>query len=267
MQPQQIPVQAERRIVTGGEYVAQLDLLESDRRARAAFRQLVLEIARPGASLLDFGCGPGLDACFYAEHDFAVRAYDVDPQMCEYFRVNCRALLAAGRMRLEEGRYQEFLARHRYGTGSVDLVTSNFAPLNLIDDLHELFATLHALTAPDGRILASVLSPYFLGDLRYRWWWRNLPRLVHSGRYAVPGAQAAIVRRCLADFVTQSAPYFTLEAVFRGLPGPHLRRPVRTTRHLPGRATWLGLSTCRYMFLLFARREAAELSGEALQRR
>jgi SAM-dependent methyltransferase len=267
MQLRQLRVPAEQRVVTGAEYLAQLDLLESDRRARAAFRQLVLEIARPGASLLDFGCGPGLDASFYAAHGFAVGAYDVDPEMCEYFRRNCRALIAAGRVRLEEGRYAEFLARHRPDTGSVDLVTSNFAPLNLIEDLHELFATLHALTAPDGRILASVLSPYYLGDLRYRWWWRNLPRLVHSGRYAVPGAQAAIVRRRLADFVVQSAPYFTLEAVFRGLPGPHLRAPPRSGRQLPGRAAWLGLSTCRYMFLLFARCGTAELGGEVLRRR
>ena len=133
------------------------------------------------------------------------------------------------------------------------------------DDLRPLFAKFHRLTSPDGKVLASVLSPFFRGDLKYRWWWRNLPRLARSGRYGVPGAQASIVRRRLADLIAQSAPYFTLERVFRGLPGPHLRHPPGRVGRLPGRAAWLGLSTCRFMFVLFARREAAGLSGGALR--
>jgi hypothetical protein len=65
------------------------------------------------------------------------------------------------------------LARAWPVSRGADLVTSNFAPLNLIDALPELFAKFHALTAPNGRVLASVLSPNFLGDLKYRWWWQN----------------------------------------------------------------------------------------------
>jgi len=47
------------------------------------------------------------------------------------------------------------------GVRGVDLITSNFAPLNLIEDLPELFEKFHALTGPGGRVLASVLSPVF----------------------------------------------------------------------------------------------------------
>ena len=54
-------------IVTGAAYVEALTSLESDQRARAAFQDLVLRIARPGAALFDFGAGPGLDARLYAE--------------------------------------------------------------------------------------------------------------------------------------------------------------------------------------------------------
>lgn len=252
--------QDEQRIVTGSEYVEQITRRESDRQARTAFRELVLRLAPPGATLFDFGCGTGLDTCFYAERGFTVRAYDADRSMCEFFRSHCRSAIESGRVSLEEGSYREFLGRHRSSAGAdVQLVTSNFAPLNLIEDLHELFAAFHSLTAPDGRVVASVLSPYFLGDLRYGWWWQGLPQLLRSGRYAVPGSQAPIVRRRLADFAAQSAPYFRLQGVFRGLPGSHLRNPrVRLSAH-PGRARWLGLGGCRFMFLVFARQDGKRL--------
>ncbi len=243
------------RIVTGAEYVEQITARASDRRARAAFHDLVLELALPGATLFDFGAGTGMDARFYAERGFAVRAYDVDPAMCEHFMAHCRQLMAEGRVTLESGPYREFLARPGLDGGrGVDLITANFAPLNLIENLQELFAKFHALTAPDGKVLASVLSPYFLGDLRYGWWWRNLPSLVQAGRFSVPGAQAPIVRRRLADFAAQSTPYFTLHSAYRGLPavGGRAARGIEVSGG--ARGAWLRLTTCRFMFLLFTRR-------------
>jgi SAM-dependent methyltransferase len=243
------------RIVTGAEYVAQITARESDRRARAAFRDLVLRIAPAGATLFEFGAGTGMDARFYAERGFSVWAYDVDPQMCEFFTAHCREQMATGRVALETGLYRNFLARPRPGDGRrVDLVTANFAPLNLIDNLQELFAKFHALTAPGGKVLASVLSPYFLGDARYRWWWRNLPSLAREGRFAVAGSQAPIVRRRLADFAAQSTPYFKLERVFRGLPARRARPAEGIAVGGGTRGAWLRLTTCRFMFLLFARR-------------
>jgi hypothetical protein len=101
-------------------------------------------------------------------------------------------------------------------------------------------------------VLASVLSPYFLGDLKYRWWWRNLPRLVRDGRFSVPGSQALIVRRRLADFAAQSAPHFRLERVFRGLP-TYSARPAEAGAGNRTRGAWLRVTTCRYMFLLFGK--------------
>ena len=148
-----------RRLVTGAQYVAQLTARESDRRARAAFRGLVLRIAQPGATLFDFGCGPGMDARFYAERGFQVQAYDVDPEQCNYFASECHDLIETRRVTLERGSYEAFLERDRSG-GAVDLVTANFAPLNLIEDLHELFAAFHELTAPGGSVSSTcVFSP------------------------------------------------------------------------------------------------------------
>jgi len=250
------PETISRHLVTGSQYVAQLTARESDRRARAAFRGLVLRIAQPGATLFDFGCDLGIDARFYAERGFLVHAYDIDREQCDSYATHCHDPVGAGRVTLERGSYEEFLARDRAGD-AVDLVTANFGALDLSDDLHELFAAFHELTAPGGRMLANVRNPYFVGHLRHRWWWRNLPALARAGRFSVPGAQAPIGRRRLADFATQSFPYFALENVFPGLTA----RRVREADGLPvgagTRGAWLRLAACRFMFLLFTRRQTS----------
>jgi SAM-dependent methyltransferase len=245
-------------IQAGADYVEAITALQSDRRARSAYQDLVLRIASPGAALFDFGAGPGIDARFYAERGFTVRAYDVDPKMCEYFSIHCREFIEAGQVALDGGTYRDFLARNTVGDGRpVELVTSNFAPLNLIEDLRDLFATFHALTGPTGKVLASVLNPYFIGDLKYGWWWRNSLRLWRDGHFSVQGVQAPIVRRRLADFAGQCAPHFELKRVFPGLPAyrwPHANGVdvSRGARH-----AWLRLTTCRFMFLLFEKRNSS----------
>jgi SAM-dependent methyltransferase len=256
------PAGASRVVVTGADYVKQITALNSDRRARAAFQSLVLRVAPPGAALFDFGAGTGMDARFYAEKGFTVAAYDVDSQMCEFFATHCRDLIDAGRVTLESGDYREFLARNSAGVGGgIDLVTSNFAPLNLIEDLQELFAMFHAVTAPDGRVLASVLNPYFVGDLRYGWWWRNLLRLWRDGHYSVQGAQAPIVRRRLADFAAQSAPYFMLKRVFRGLPSSTERDAAGMVVSGGTRGAEFQVGACQFMFLLFEKRHLGADDG------
>jgi hypothetical protein len=236
---------------TGASYVEAISATPSDRQARAAFQDLVLRIARPGATLFDFGAGPGLDARVYAEHGLRVGAYDVDPGMCDYFSVHCREYIQSGQVALHTGPYREFLAAETPGdTPGVDLVTSNFAPLNLIEDLPSLFVKFHALTAPSGKVLASVLSPYFVADLQYRWWWLNCVRLWRCGHFSVPGARGPVVRRRLADFAAQSAPYFALKRVFPGLP-LYEAQPAGIDVNRHGSRAWLRLTTCRFMFLLF----------------
>jgi SAM-dependent methyltransferase len=241
---------------SGARYVEAITVLESDRRARSAFQDLVLKIAPPGAALFDFGAGPGIDARFYAERGFTVGAYDVDPGMCEYFSDQCRDFIRTGKIALHTGNYRDFLARKSIEDGPrVELVTSNFAPLNLIGDLQDLFAAFHALTGPQGKVLASVLCPYYIGDLKYRWWWRNSLRLWRDGHFSVPGDQAPIVRRRLADFAAQSAPYFALKRVFPGLP-PHRGQGANGVDVSRGcRHAWLRLTTCQFMFLLFEKRD------------
>ena len=250
------------RLVVGAEYDRAITALESDRRARSAFQDLVLKIAQPGAVLFDFGAGTGIDARFYAEHGFTVGAYEVDPGMCEHFAIGCRGLIEAGRITLDTGSYPQFLACTTLNSGrGVDLITSNFAPLNLIADLTGLFEKFHVLTMPDGKVFVSVLNPYFIGDMKYKWWWRNALRLWRVGHFSVAGAQAPIIRRRLADFARQSAPHFALTRVFPGLPSYRAQHDNGVDAGGGGRCPWLRVVTCRFMFLLFEKRDICTEGG------
>lgn len=213
--------------VTGAEYLAAMTARASDRRARATFQSLALDAAGSQATVFDFGAGPGVDARFYAEQGLRVAAYDIDPGMSAFFNDYCQDLIRDGRIELHTGSYQDLLACPTAWRGRFDLITANFAPLNLITDLRELFVCFASMTRPGGGVLASVLNPYFLGDLRYGWWWGNAYRLLRHGHYSLPGTQGMIVRRSLADFSRQCAPHFVLQEAC------------------------LRLIACRFMFLLF----------------
>lgn len=235
--------------VTGSEYVRHITRHESDIRARAAFRALIQAVAPPGAALFDFGAGTGMDARFFAERGFSVDAYDVDRKMCEYFAADCRDLIAAGRVRLEEGSYEDFLRRDRGADRPpIDFVVSNFAPLNLVLDLPALFEKFGRITAPGARLLVSVLSPYFIAEMGRAWWWRRLPALWRRGRFYTVGPHRPVCRPRLAAFAADAAAHFRLARVYRGLPGaaglPHgidFGKPF----------AWRAGATSRFMFLLF----------------
>ena len=238
---------------TGAEYERDITTRESDRRTRLAFQSLALTLATPGSVLFDFGAGTGLDARCFAEHGLRVRTYDTDPRMCAHLATFCGDLIESGQVTIEAGSYAHFLASGAGVAPPAQLITANFAPLNLVQDLPALFAKFHALTVPGGKVLASVLSPYFLGDMRYPWWWRNLPRSWRARQFAVPGAAGNILRRRLAGFSTQCAPHFRLARAFAGSPPARARQMAGIDCTRDGRTAWLRLTGCRYMFLLFFR--------------
>jgi SAM-dependent methyltransferase len=240
---------------SGAEYVRQITRLESDRLIRSAFQDLVLRVVPPAAALFDFGAGPGIDARFYAEHGYTVDAYDIDPKMGEYFATYCRDFIDSGRITLECGGYREFLERKTMSPGGgADMVVSNFAPLSLVPDLNELFAKFHALTSPNGKVFASVLNPYFIGDMRFPGWWRRVPRLWRDGHYFLPSPGGPVARRRLADFTARSLPYFTLAHVFSGLP-ERGRHGSTGANPAPGvRYEWFRMARSRFIFLLFEKR-------------
>ena len=205
-------------MIVGEEYICDITARAADRDARSAFQQWVLGAAKPGSTIFDFGAGPGIDAKFYAERGFQVAAYDVDPRMCAAFLRYCRNQIALKQVILFEGSYRNFLeSPPPCGAGRVDVVTSNFAPISLIDDPHELFGKFHEMTASQAKVLISVLNPYCLSDARYGWWWRHVAVFGIRGHTSVPGTQGNIHRRSARNLEHSAAGYFRLTFVSGGL--------------------------------------------------
>jgi SAM-dependent methyltransferase len=198
--------------IAGDDYLAAMRRKESDRRVRVAFTALAERLVPPGGRIFDFGCGPGLDAKHYACDGHPVTGYDVDPRMQATFRRLCSEELERGQVRLDVAQsYEAFLAEPACRHGPAALITANFAPLNLVDDPARLFAKFASLLSDRGRVLASVLNPYHLGDARYGWWWRNLPALIRQQHYVVGAAR--VHRRTPTFFANAARPHFNLTRV------------------------------------------------------
>ena len=252
------------RAHVGAEYVRAMQRHQSDCQTREAFQSLALSLVPPGGTIFDLGAGAGIDARFFAEHGLCVRVYDNDARMRSYLADTCRDLITGGHILPETGDYPEFLARTFYsGVPRAHLAIANFSPLDLIADLPVLFAKLHAVTVPGGALLASVLSPYFYGDLTLGWRWRGMLAQLRTGRLTVAGAQGNITRRCLRVFAAECAPWFKLERVFRGLPPRHASEAAGIDFALRPQTAWLRLTRCRFMFLLFRRQPAGSPGDES----
>jgi SAM-dependent methyltransferase len=120
-------------------------------RTRAA----VLDGVRPGARLLDLGCGSGLDAVWFGRRGYRVVAVDHSPAMIRETerRVADYGLTAAidvrqcGIQRLSEA-----------GLGGFDAAYSDLGPLNCVPDLGAAARHIAGVLRADGVFVASVMA-------------------------------------------------------------------------------------------------------------
>ena len=207
---------------TGDTYHRSITASPRDRRTRDSFLRAVLELLPPGGRILDFGAGTGLDAKTYAAAGHTAWVHEPDDGQRAYLAKYCREEIA-GRTVIPT----EFPPR-----GTFDAITANFAVLNLVPDPAALFESFSRILAEDGFILASLLNPYYPGDMRYGWWRANLVTLFRQGQYAV-GTAPQVTRYAPHRMARSAAPYFRLEKILSS-----------------GRAWWMR----QYAFLLFRRR-------------
>jgi hypothetical protein len=173
--------------------------------------------------------------------------------MCAHFRQHCATGIAAGAIHLIEGTYGHFLQRKASAWPPAELVTANFAPVNLVEDVASLFHKFATLIQPDGQVLAAVLNPWFAGDLRYGWWWRGLPLLLARG----VTRWLARRRRSRAGCPVRWPPWrriaFELDAIYCPAERATERPMVRRLRGASPR-DWSGFASSRFIFMLFRHR-------------
>src|SRR5947209_15817765 len=94
---------------------------------RAHTHASILAVAKPGARLLDLGCGTGLDLAYFAARGFRAHGIDWSPAMVARARARLAAAGLADRATAEVlGIHQiEQIRGERF-----DLIYTNFGPLN-----------------------------------------------------------------------------------------------------------------------------------------
>lgn len=215
------PSKAVDGVHTGEQYHAFMLTSQRDRAVRDRFQKMVLDLLPAGADVLDFGAGTGIDAKFYAANGHPTFVHEPSQAMRDCMLRHCRDEIACNTI----------IPVTQPLTRKVQAITANFAVLNHIVDHRSVFEELAHVIASEGFFLTSMLSPWYLGDARHRWWWSNLPNLVRSGCYPSPG-ESRIHRFAPNAVARAAAPYFRLERVV-----PH----------------GFGLATRLYMFLLLRR--------------
>jgi SAM-dependent methyltransferase len=155
-------------------------------RLRARTMTAVLRSVPPGASLLDLGCGTGLDAVWLGQRGYRVTAIDWSPAMVR------RARERATRASLDRGVEVQHLGLHeldRLPERAFDGAYSDLGSLNCVPDLALTARAIAGRLRRGGALIASVIGrvcPWELAVcLRKRQWARARVRW-SKGTVAVP---------------------------------------------------------------------------------
>ena len=219
---------------------------------RTMFQRAVLGLIGQRGSILDFGAGSGIDAKHYTENGWHVLAYDPSSDMAGHIEEYCGDAVRSGRVEVLTMDYPLFLKHSAVQDRKVDAITANFAVLNLVEDHSSLFEAFSNWVSPNGFILASVLSPYYLGDARYAWWWQNSLRFLRDDKFSVGVGDGRSFRHGLPSIERAARPHFELKGVLPNRGRLATSASTRTTPMSPWQRT-LSLRTSLYMFLLFRR--------------
>lgn len=178
---------------------------------RQSFCERVASAAGVGGAILDFGCGTGTDAAWYAERGHRVVAYDVSSGMVEVLRERCKHGLASGRITLAVGAL-DALERALKAEGQVAVIAANFAVLNHVRDLGPLLRQLAVHLTPGGALVGCMLNPLYRHDMRRAWWWRSAFRTLGAGPIQKDG-KVTSYRHFVAAIRRAAEPGFVVEEV------------------------------------------------------
>jgi len=197
-------------------YDAQLGR-QADLEVRQSFCELVASAAGPGGVILDFGCGTGTDAAWYAARGHRVVAYDVSPGMTDLLRERCSKEIASGIITLAVGPL-ETLELALAGCSPVAAIAANFAVLNHVPEPGPLLRRLALQLAPGGALFANVLNPFYRRDLLRAWWWRSAWR--SRGKGAIRHDGKVVTHRHFPSAIRKAGePDFVFEQLRAARPG------------------------------------------------
>jgi SAM-dependent methyltransferase len=136
-------------------------------RMRRSLWETVGRELRPGARLLDLGCGTGIDALHFAQLGHPVDATDWSPAMVARTRARIADAAPPSEVRVHHLGIQELGSLD----GTFDGIYSNFGPLNCVPDLAATADACARLLVPGGALVFSVMGrvcPWELGHYLLR---------------------------------------------------------------------------------------------------
>jgi 2-polyprenyl-3-methyl-5-hydroxy-6-metoxy-1,4-benzoquinol methylase len=179
----------------------------TDQAVRDAFYAHVAASIAPDATLLDFGCGTGIDAKWYAARGNTVIAYDHSQGMMERLQERCADDIASRRIVPLCSPFEECPELLRAHT-PVDAIVANFAVINHFPDLRVLRDLFAGLLRPSGILIASTLNPFYWRDMRGRGWWRALRAAPEYGSIRFTGSGGPTYRHFGWHLSRHMAPQF-----------------------------------------------------------
>jgi SAM-dependent methyltransferase len=233
---------------------------------RGQLIERVTTLAPPGSSLLDLGCGTGIDLVDLAARGYRVAGVDWSPQMITAARRRIERFDVSDSARvLAIGMHQLDRLDQRF-----DVIYSNLGAINCVPDLGEVSAQCHRHLRPDGHLVLSVIGRYCPWEVLYylarrrpsrafvRWTRRAVPVPLNGltvwTRYYTPREVRAHLKPKFETLGCQALGVFA--------PPPYLLGPWERFPHLRRMATYLDEQTgpwpvlrgCGDSFILTAQR-------------
>jgi SAM-dependent methyltransferase len=117
-----------------------------------------------GGSILDLGCGTGLDAVYFAQQGYRVTAIDLSEAMVVQTRQRAEQAAEAGGVKTLQLGIQEL---EQLQTGCFDAIYSDLGALNCLPGLERLAHNCAGLLNPGGLLIFSVIGRYCPWELAY----------------------------------------------------------------------------------------------------
>lgn len=130
---------------------------------RAAVWRVLEKVFRPDHSILEIGCGTGVDACFLAQRGVRVVACDASSQMIEVAARRIQHLGLNDLVRPAVLRAEDLSTLPQ--DARFDGAFSNFGALNCVKDLEAISRALAKLLKPGASALLCWMGPYCLWEM------------------------------------------------------------------------------------------------------
>lgn len=206
--------------------------VEGDGWMRQVLWDRYARLFRAGQTVLDLGCGTGIDAVFLAQRGIRVVAIDASPAMI----AQSRAKLAAAELAdLVDLRVMDFARVGSIPPAGFDGIICAFAGLSTSAELDELAASLAGLLVPRGVLIVHLLNRWSL------WEWLGIVRSGHLGAARRLGRNPVrnflIGGRAVPHYLYQPgaayARFFQSRFALRRAYGLGIVRPPHTVRRIP----------------------------------